>query len=64
MKVLYAIMATLVVSTLLSAPLSHAVEQKKPLTTSQQRMVDCNKQAVGKKGDLRKTFLQSCLKRR
>jgi hypothetical protein len=54
----------LVVSTILSAPLAHAIEQKKQLTTSQQRMVDCNKQAAGKKGDVRKAFLQACLKRR
>jgi len=59
-----AILATLVVSTILTAPLAHAVEQEKQLTTSQQRMVDCNKQAAGKKGDLRKSFLQACLKRR
>jgi hypothetical protein len=34
----------------------------KPLTAQQQRMVDCNKQAAGKTGDERKTFMSSCLK--
>ncbi len=34
----------------------------KPLTPQQQRMVDCNKQATGKTGDERKTFMSSCLK--
>jgi hypothetical protein len=31
-------------------------------TAQQQRMVDCSKQATGKKGDERKTFMSSCLK--
>ncbi|WP_458069494.1 PsiF family protein [Rhodanobacter sp. BL-MT-08] len=31
-------------------------------TAQQQRMSDCNKQATGKKGDDRKTFMSSCLK--
>jgi hypothetical protein len=62
MTILPAILTALVVSTILSAPLAHAIEQKKQLTTSQQRMVDCNKQAAGKKGDVRKAFLQACLK--
>jgi hypothetical protein len=34
----------------------------KTLTPQQQRMVDCNKQATGKTGDERKTFMSSCLK--
>ncbi len=34
----------------------------KPLTAQQQRMVDCNKQATGKTGDERKTFMSGCLK--
>jgi hypothetical protein len=34
----------------------------KPLTPQQQRMVDCNKQATGKTGDERKTFMSTCLK--
>ncbi|MFI4958155.1 MAG: PsiF family protein [Lysobacterales bacterium] len=34
----------------------------KPHTAQQQRMVDCSKQATGKKGDERKTFMSSCLK--
>ncbi|MEP7185633.1 MAG: PsiF family protein [Rhodanobacter sp.] len=31
-------------------------------TMQQQRMADCNRQATGKKGDERKTFMSSCLK--
>ncbi|MFA6228673.1 MAG: PsiF family protein [Rhodanobacter sp.] len=34
----------------------------KPRTGQQQRMVDCNKQATGKKGAERKSFMSSCLK--
>ena len=34
----------------------------KPLTPQQQRMVDCNKQATGKTGEDRKTFMSTCLK--
>ncbi|GAB2542209.1 PsiF family protein [Rhodanobacter koreensis] len=34
----------------------------KTLSSSQQRMSDCNKQATGKKGADRKTFMSSCLK--
>lgn len=34
----------------------------KPLTAQQSRMVDCNKQATGKTGDARKTFMSACLK--
>jgi len=37
-----------------------AVEKK--LTASQQRMVDCNKEATGKKGAERKAFMSQCLK--
>lgn len=34
----------------------------KPHTAQQQRMIDCNHQATGKKGDERKAFMSSCLK--
>ena len=34
----------------------------KTMTPQQQRMVDCNKQATGKTGDERKTFMSTCLK--
>jgi hypothetical protein len=34
----------------------------KARTAQQQRMVDCNQQATGKKGAERKTFMSSCLK--
>jgi len=35
---------------------------KKELSASQQRMVDCNKEAAGKKGDERKNFMSQCMK--
>jgi hypothetical protein len=34
----------------------------KPHTAQQQRMVNCNKQATGKKGAERKAFMSTCLK--
>ena len=34
---------------------------KKELSASQQRMVDCNKDASGKKGDERKAFMRECM---
>ena len=42
-----------------AAPPQTATKAK---TAQQQRMVDCNKQATGKKGDDRKAFMSSCLK--
>jgi hypothetical protein len=39
-----------------------AAAPAKAKTAQQQRMVDCNKQATGKKGDERKAFMSSCLK--
>ncbi len=39
-----------------------ATPSSKPHTAQQQRMIDCNKQATGKKGAERKTFMSSCLK--
>lgn len=41
---------------------SAAQAADKPLTAQQQRMGDCNKQATGKTGDERKTFMSACLK--
>jgi len=58
MKPVIAIFAGLL---LLTSP-SYAAEVKKPLTSSQQRMVDCNKDAAGMKGDARKTFMRDCMK--
>jgi len=43
-------------------PAPAAAPAKKAPTAQQQRMTDCNKQADGKKGDDRKTFMSSCLK--
>lgn len=34
----------------------------KALSSSQQRMVDCNKQATGQTGAARKAFMSNCLK--
>ncbi|MGA9342668.1 MAG: PsiF family protein [Rhodanobacteraceae bacterium] len=34
----------------------------KPMTAQQQRMVNCNKEATGKKGAERKSFMSTCLK--
>lgn len=34
----------------------------KALSSSQNRMVQCNKDAAGKKGDERKAFMKGCLK--
>ncbi|WP_235606631.1 PsiF family protein, partial [Rhodanobacter sp. FW510-T8] len=45
-----------------AAPASTAPSAAKPHSAQQQRMVDCNKQATGKKGDERKAFMSSCLK--
>jgi hypothetical protein len=39
-----------------------AAPAAKPMTSQQQRMADCNKQATGKTGDARKAFMSSCLK--
>ena len=45
-----------------SAP-AKAASTPKVLTAQQQKMVDCNKSATGKKGDDRKSFLSTCLKK-
>lgn len=39
-----------------------ATATAKPHTAQQQRMINCNKQATGKKGVERKTFMSTCLK--
>lgn len=39
-----------------------ASKSGKSLTPQQERMVQCNKQATGKTGDERKTFMSACLK--
>ncbi len=50
-----------IVALVLSTGLAHSADEKKPLSASQQRMVDCNKDATGKKGDARKAFMRSCM---
>nr|WP_285894965.1 PsiF family protein [Dyella sedimenti] len=48
-------------STAFAAPQA-ATRSPPPKNAQQQRMTDCNKQATGKTGDERKTFMSSCLK--
>ena len=43
----------------LSLGLAHA--EDKPKTAQQTKMATCNKDATGKKGDERKTFMKTCL---
>ncbi|MEO7053154.1 MAG: PsiF family protein [Rhodanobacter sp.] len=43
-------------------PANDAAATTKPHSAQQQRMIDCNKQATGKQGAERKTFMSSCLK--
>lgn len=50
------------VSTAMAGPQASSAPAKKELTPQQQRMSDCNKQAEGKKGDDRKSFMSACLK--
>jgi len=40
---------------------AHAADDAKPKTAQQEKMVACNKQAEGKKGDDRKSFMKDCL---
>jgi hypothetical protein len=40
---------------------AHAADDAKPRTAQQEKMVTCNKQAEGKKGDDRKAFMKDCL---
>lgn len=43
-------------------PQSGSAAPAKPHTAQQQRMIDCNHQATGKKGAERKAFMSACLK--
>ena len=43
---------------------STSVPQKTAAISQQDRMRDCNKQATGKKGAERKTFMKTCLSRK
>jgi hypothetical protein len=45
-----------------SAAFAQASKSGKSLTPQQERMVQCNKEATGKTGDERKTFMSACLK--
>ncbi|MFC5435716.1 PsiF family protein [Rhodanobacter umsongensis] len=49
-------------ATFAATPPAATTATAKPHTAQQQRMVDCNKQASGKKGAERKTFMSTCLK--
>ncbi len=64
MKALFPIIAGLMLSLGAAQAASEKPEApaaKKELSASQQRMVDCNKEAGGKKGDERKTFMRACM---
>lgn len=56
------VIAAVLGAALLCAGASFAAEPAKTLTPQQQRMADCNKQATGKSGDERKSFMSTCLK--
>ncbi|MDP1606840.1 MAG: PsiF family protein [Rhodocyclaceae bacterium] len=59
MKKLLAAAVFVITSQFAFAPLVGAEEKAR--TPQQQRMADCNKEATGKKGDERKTFMKACL---
>jgi hypothetical protein len=52
-----------VMMSLLSFAASSAIAAGKSMSTQQQRMGECNTQAAGKKGDERKAFMSTCLKK-
>ncbi len=54
-----ALMTAIVMGCCLTA--GYAQAEMKPMSPQQSRMGECNKQATGKKGDERKTFMSSCL---
>lgn len=41
-----------------------AAPAAKPRSAQQQKMAQCNKDATGKKGDERKTFMKACLSKK
>jgi psiF repeat len=45
-----------------STAFAQAAAPAKTLSSSQQKMVDCNKQATGQTGAARKAFMSTCLK--
>lgn len=53
---------TLAATPQMGAPASSPTSTSRAHTAQQQRMVDCNKHAAGKKGAERKTFMSTCLK--
>ena len=58
----FALAGTAFAATAAPAPAAKAPAAQKEMTAQQQRMADCNKEATGKKGAERKTFMSSCLK--
>ena len=57
-----ALLAALALSAATLSPVFAAnAAASKPMTAQQTKMGECNKQAVGKKGDERKAFMKSCL---
>ena len=60
MKQLFCIAAALAIAFSASA-FAADTPASAPMTAQQTKMGDCNKQAVGKKGDDRKAFMKACL---
>ncbi|MEO8748653.1 MAG: PsiF family protein, partial [Rhodanobacter sp.] len=54
--------ATLAATPQTRAPATAPTPSSNAHTAQQQRMIDCNKQAAGKKGAEHKTFMSTCLK--
>jgi hypothetical protein len=57
-----AALALFAAAALAQTPAAGASSTGKTMTPQQQRMATCNKEATGKSGDDRKTFMSSCLK--
>lgn len=64
LRVLAASVALAFAGSVLAAAPKPDAPSVKPRTAQQQRMADCNKHATGKKGDERKAFMSSCLKKK
>jgi len=64
LRVLAAGMALAFAGSTLAATAKTDAPPAKPRTAQQQRMADCNKRAAGKKGDERKAFMSSCLRKK
>lgn len=61
-KSLIAVLLTFGASAAMAATPASTASAPKALSSSQSRMVQCNKAAVGKTGAARKAFMKDCLK--